>query len=251
MFIARSNLFYPGFTDNNNNHELSDEIIVPSYHLNKMMERFETSERLYVNIKNTTTKKQYLVAIGAPHRQDKKTIFAPQWILDMIDCTGLCDSPIIITKADVTNIPVVAKIVIKPLDPVAFELDTLDCFEKAFMNLHSITAGITIPIPIPDLGYSIFAYIERVEPADTSLIIEGEVNVEFINDFEEAPAAQTVVEAVGTAISTTVGTAISTAISTAVSTTVSTPVAEVIKEVEQLSVDQRKAAIRESWLKRF
>jgi len=243
MFIARSNLFYPGFTDNNNNHELSDEIIVPSYHLNKMMERFETSERLYVNIKNTTTKRQYLVAIGAPHRQDKKTIFAPQWILDMIDCTGLCDSPIIITKADVTNIPVVTKIVIKPLDPVAFELDTLDCFEKAFMNLHSITAGITIPIPIPDLGYSIFAYIERVEPADTSLIIEGEVNVEFINDFEEAAAAQTGVEAVGTAISTTVGTAISTA--------VSTPVAEVIKEVEPLSVDQRKAAIRESWLKRF
>ena len=240
MFIARSNLFYPGFTDNNN-HELSDEIIVPSYHLNKMMERFETSERLYVNIKNTTTKKQYLVAIGAPHRQDKKTIFAPQWILDMIDCTGLCDSPIIITKADVTNIPVVTKIVIKPLDPVAFELDTLDCFEKAFMNLHSITAGITIPIPIPDLGYSIFAYIERVEPADTSLIIEGEVNVEFINDFEEA---QTVVD---TAISTTDGTAISTAVSTAVST----PVAEVIKEVEPLSVDQRKAAIRESWLKRF
>ena len=255
MFIARSNLFYPGFTDNNNNHELSDEIIVPSYHLNKMMERFETSERLYVNIKNTTTKKQYLVAIGAPHRQDKKTIFAPQWILDMIDCTGLCDSPIIITKADVTNIPVVTKIVIKPLDPVAFELDTLDCFEKAFMNLHSITAGITIPIPIPDLGYSIFAYIERVEPADTSLIIEGEVNVEFINDFEEAAAAaaQTVVDtaistADGTAISTT---AIGTTVSSAISTTVSTPVAEVIKEVEQLSVDQRKAAIRESWLKRF
>ena len=67
------------------------------------------------------------------------------------------------------------------------------------------------------------------------------------NEFEEAAAAQTVVEAIGTAISTTVG----TAISTAVGTTVSTPVAEVIKEVEQLSVDQRKAAIRESWLKRF
>jgi hypothetical protein len=57
MFIARSNLFYPGFT-NNNQEELSDEIIIPSYHLNKMMERFETSERLYVNIKNTLTKRQ-------------------------------------------------------------------------------------------------------------------------------------------------------------------------------------------------
>jgi hypothetical protein len=38
MFIARSLAFYPGFTDSNS-QELSDEIIIPSYHLNKMMER--------------------------------------------------------------------------------------------------------------------------------------------------------------------------------------------------------------------
>jgi hypothetical protein len=231
MFIARSNLFYPGFT--NNQEELSDEIIIPSYHLNKMMERFETSERLYVNIKNTITKRQCLVAIGAPQGQDKKTIFAPQWILDLIDCTGLCDSPIMISKADVTNIPIVTKIVIKPLDPVAFELNTLECFERAFMNLHSITAGITIPIPIPDLGYSIFAYIERVEPADTSLIIEGEVNVEFINDFEDAVAAETIEDIA------------------AIEDIVEDIVEEEKKVVEELTPDQRKAAIRESWSKRF
>jgi hypothetical protein len=236
MFIARSNLFYPGFT-NNNQEELSDEIIIPSYHLNKMMERFETGERLYVNIKNTLTKRQCLVAIGAPHGQDKKTIFAPQWILDLIDCTGLCDSPIMISKADVTNIPIVTKIVIKPLDPVAFELNTLECFERAFMNLHSITAGITIPIPIPDLGYSIFAYIERVEPADTSLIIEGEVNVEFINDFEDAVAERVAAIEDVAAIDEVAA--------------IEEVVEEEKKVVEELTPDQRKAAIRESWSKRF
>jgi hypothetical protein len=125
MFITRNILFYPGFIDNKSQDELSDEIIIPAYHLNKMMEQFESGERLYVNMTNILTNKRYLVAIGSPHKQDKNTIFAPQWILDLIDCTGLCDTPINVTKADISDTPVVTKIVIKPLDPVAFELNIL------------------------------------------------------------------------------------------------------------------------------
>lgn len=233
MFVARSLAFYPGSTDNS--QELSDEIIIPSYHLNKMMERFENNERLYITMSNTNTQQSYLVAIGSPHTYDKNTIFAPQWILDLIGCTGACDTPINIVKTDTSRMNTASKIVIKPLDPVAFELNTLECFEKAFMNLHSITQNITIPIPIPELGYSMFAHIERVEPDNTSLIIHGEVDVEFINEFKDD-----------------------------VDMTQSNPIiipssssnrlmAEVppIESIQEITADQRRAAIRESWAKRY
>ena len=237
MFIARSLAFYPGFTDSNS-HELSDEIIIPSYHLNKMMERFENDERLYINMTNTNTKQSYLVTIGSPHTYDKNTIFAPQWILDLIGCSGACDSPIKIVKAKTDRMAVATKIVIKPLDPVAFEMNTLECFEKAFMNLHSITQDITIPIPIPELGYSMFAHIEKVEPDTTSLIIHGEVNVEFINEFKD--------DAVMTAAPNPVVFPIMEPSPLAIPE--SLPLAEPIQEV---TADERRAAIRESWLKRF
>ena len=240
MFIARSLAFYPGFTDSNS-HELSDEIIIPSYHLNKMMERFENDERLYITMTNTNTKQSYLVTIGSPHTYDKNTIFAPQWILDLIGCSGACDSPIKIVKANTSQMATATKIVIKPLDPVAFEMNTLECFEKAFMNLHSITQDITVPIPIPELGYSMFAHIEKVEPDTTSLIIHGEVNVEFINEFKD--------DAVMAAPNPVVFPLMEPLpLPSAIQEPLALPLLEPIQEV---TVDQRRAAIRESWLKRF
>jgi len=236
MFIARSLAFYPGFTDSNS-QELSDEIIIPSYHLNKMMERFENDERLYITMTNTNTKQSYLVTIGSPHTYDKNTIFAPQWILDLIGCSGACDSPIKIIKANTERMSAATKIIIKPLDPVAFEMNTLECFEKAFMNLHSITQDITVPIPIPELGYSMFAHIEKVEPDMTSLIIHGEVNVEFINEFKDDAVME---------------------VPNPIVFPVMEPLPSVTQEplplsqpIQEVTADERRAAIRESWLKRF
>lgn len=234
MFIARSLIFYPGFTDSNS-HELSDEIIIPSYHLNKMMERFEDDERLYITMTNNNTRQSYLVTIGSPHTYDKNTIFAPQWILDLIGCSGACDSPIKIVKAKTDNLQAATKIIIKPLDPIAFEMNTLECFEKAFMNLHSITQDITVPIHIPELGYSMFAHIEKVEPDTTSLIIHGEVDVEFINEFKKddvTPLTNPVVVPV-----------------TDVPLPLATPA--LTETIPEITIDQRRTAIRESWLKRF
>jgi hypothetical protein len=234
MFIARSLIFYPGFTDSNS-HELSDEIIIPSYHLNKMMERFENDERLYITMTNNNTKQSYLVTIGSPHTYDKNTIFAPQWILDLIGCSGACDSPIKIVKAKTDNLHAATKIVIKPLDPVAFEMNTLECFEKAFMNLHSITQDITVPIHIPELGYSMFAHIEKVEPDITSLIIHGEVNVEFINEFKDnTPMPPNPI-----------------VFPLALPLPLPLALAAEVPQIQEVTADERRAAIRESWLKRF
>jgi hypothetical protein len=185
MFIARNLTYYPGIIQNIDSGELSDEIILPAYHLNNLMRDFDDNEMLYIDMINTNTNQNYLVAIGSSHSYDKNTIFAPQWILDLIGCSGECDSVIRIKKADVDFIPAATKITIKPLDPIAFELDTLACFETALMNIHSIKEGITIPVPIPQLGhdYTLFAHIEKVEPVGLARIINGEVDVEFINDF--------------------------------------------------------------------
>jgi hypothetical protein len=185
LFVAKSTVFCPGYTDNG--QELSDEIIIPAYYLNILMDRFEDNEKLYINVINIDTEQSYLVVIGSPHSYDKNTIFIPQWILDIIGCSEHNDSIVKLQKAEI--FPRATKISIKPLDPMAFEIDTVACFEKAFMNLHSITEDITVPITIPELGdnYVLFAHIEKVEPETTSLIIEGEVNVDFINEFVPPP----------------------------------------------------------------
>lgn len=248
MFIARSLVFYPGYFEDNC-QELSDEIIIPSYHLNKLMERFDDGEMLYVNLTNTETNQSCLVAIGSPHTYDKNTIFVPQWILDLISCTGNCDSVITIEKAAMDEIPVCTKISIKPLDPIAFELDTLACFEKAFMNLHSIKQGITIPVPVPELGkdYIMFAHIEKVEPSDVSRIVHGEVDVEFINEFktEPVPTAPDDSPLFAPMNPSPNNTIISPTFTSLLDTPVPTSM------IEEVSQEERRKRVRESWLKRF
>jgi hypothetical protein len=243
MFIARSLVFYPGLFEENCK-ELSDEIVLPSYHLNKLMERFEDDEMLYLSMTNTNTNLSCLVTIGSSHTYDKNTIYAPQWVLELIGCTGNCDSVITISKADVTDLPPATKIVIRPLDPIAFELDTTACFEKAFMNLHSIKEGITIPVPVPELGkeYRLFAHIEKVEPATVCRIVEGEVEVDFINDFKETFTP--IIEP-----PTPHSTPILAPMIPTESNHIITPIASL--DTPQISAEERREQIRQSWLKRY
>jgi hypothetical protein len=240
LFVAKSTVFCPGFIDNG--QELSDEIIIPAYYLNLLMDRFEDDEKLYINIVNVDTNQSYLVAIGSPHSYDKNTVFAPQWILDIIGCSEHNDSIVKLQKAEIEDIPCATKITIKPLDPMAFEIDTVACFEKAFMNLNSITEGITVPITVPELGdnYVLFAHIEKVEPEATSLIIEGEVNVDFINEF--APPSTAVIPEMS-------------APQPQVQPSEANPVVEPqseppVPDTEPLSLEERRRQVRESWAKR-
>ena len=166
---------------------LSDEIILPLDYFRSVMEDFEDESVLYVTLTNTHNEKKYLVTLGAPHQQDKKMIFVPAWILDLLQYDPLAEMDYLrIEKADSKELPVASTIIIKPLDPLAFANDLIDCFEKAFVNLHSIEEHITIPVQLDD-GIVIFAYIEKVEPAPLARIVSGEVNVEFLHDFAEIP----------------------------------------------------------------
>jgi hypothetical protein len=161
--------------------ELSDEIILPSTLFQQIIQQFNNESVLYVNLINTENNIQYLVTLTASHRDDNYTIYIPSWILDIIGNSD--DSIYDIQKADVLDLPVAQRIVIKPLDPRAFDMDLTTYFEMAFMNLHSIQEQITIPMDL--FEFPLFAYVSNVEPAPLCRIVHGEVQVEFVNDFEE------------------------------------------------------------------
>jgi hypothetical protein len=244
MFIARSLVFYPGYFEDKCT-ELSDEVILPSHYLNRLIDEFDSGEMLYLTLTNTNTSLSTIVAIGSSHTYDRNTIFAPQWVLELIGCTGNCDSVITLQKADMTDIPAATKIVIRPLDPIAFELDTLACFEKAFMNLHSIKEGITIPVPVAELGggYKMYAHIEKVAPAAVARIVEGEVDVEFINDFAPAPTT--------TVASAIPPTPASTPNFGPMITPTAAPSPPPHTTQEEPTPEQRRQQVRDAWLKRF
>uniref|UniRef100_A0A6C0KW73 Uncharacterized protein n=1 Tax=viral metagenome TaxID=1070528 RepID=A0A6C0KW73_9ZZZZ len=166
--------------------ELSDEIVLPSVLFQQIIQQFDNESVLYVNLINTENNIQYLVTLTASHRDDNYTIYVPSWILDIIGNSE--DSIYDIEKANVDDLPIAQRIVIKPLDPRAFDMDLTTYFEMAFMNLHSIQEQITIPMDL--FEFPLFAYICHVEPAPLCRIVHGEVQVEFINDFCEEQDSQ-------------------------------------------------------------
>jgi len=177
MFIAQSLLYYHDYKEE---VELSDQIIVPLSLFHRLIGEFEDESVLYVNLIHTEYNLQYLVTITAAHDDNAHTIYVPDWILDLL---GRSEDPLYhIEKADVSELPVATNLMIKPLDPSAFDVDLTTYVEQAFMNLHSIQQNITIPIQIMD--HTVYLYIEQVEPAPLSRIVHGEVTVEFINMFE-------------------------------------------------------------------
>jgi len=250
MFNARSIIYYPGYINSN---ELSDEVVLPSYVLNNLINQYEINETLYITLTNVDTEQSYLATIGTSHNYDRNTIYVPDWILELLGYNGEDDDIILrIAKADISECPVATKIIIKPLDPVAFEIDTVSCFEKAFMNLHSIKDEITMAVPVPELGedYLLYAYIQKVEPASLSRIIQSEVSVEFINEFEEKPEipiynpslAACAPPLAPSAPPLAVG-ATTCAEATEATTTDESP-------IFQETAEERRRKVREAWLKR-
>lgn len=249
LFTARSLVYYNEFIDYNS-FELSDEIIIPSFLLTRLMDLYEDESVLYIRITNVETGAHYIATIGTPHSDDKTVVFIPQWILDVIDGGGSGTSDISdndglvvrIEKVDMYDIPIATKIAIRPLDSVAFDTDIIQCFEKAFRNLHSIREGIMVPVGIPEFGedFRMYAHIERVEPAEVSRIVHGEVDVEFLR---EELGTQMVADATKT-ISPTVES------TEPITVPITTPDVGPSPGAD-LSAEERQRQIRESWLKRF
>ncbi len=225
-------IFYPDYY-NEACQTLSDQIIIPSYALNRFMDIFDEGDTsLLMKLVNTINNKEIIVTIGIPHHYEKDTIYVPQWILDMIGCTGNCDTPIKLSKLD-TILPKATSIIIKPLDPLAFKVDLVDCFQKVLETLHTLQEGTTIPVIIPELGnYEYLAYIEKVEPDRVSLTHADDLAVEFLRDFEESdeqePSTQMVIPDVAIP---------------------NVAIPNVIEE-SVISNEERRRRVRESWANR-
>lgn len=245
IFLARSCIFYPGYSAENV-QELSDEIIIPSYYFNRIIDKYNDGEPLLATITNVDNNMDTVIALGTPHQEDRNIVFVPSWILDLIGCDGYGNGGTIqIDKVDI-DIPVATKIIIKPLDPIAFEIDTITCFEKTMLNLHTIREGITIPVYVPELGadFVMFAYIDKVEPASLARIIDGEVDVEFINDFNNSSAIHNT-NSVNMPLMD-------------YSDIIESSVLHSLEEIKRPSLEQnsiskeeRQEQVRNSWLKRF
>ncbi len=243
IFVAKSMVFYPDYFENKC-QAISDHIIIPSHTLSMIIDRFNEDESVFLmKLQNTNTNQEVIVSIGIPHYYEKDTIYAPQWILDMIGCTGNCDTPVKLSM--ITEIiPLATSITIKPLDPLAFKVDLVECFQKVLENLCTLQEGTTIPVIIPELGnYEYLAYIEKVEPRKISRTHKDDLAVEFLRDFEEQdeemePATQ-MVSVNNTPIR---GEPVSYSIPI-------TPPKEEPQEI--ISEEERRRRVRESWLNRF
>ena len=227
MFITQSLLYYHYYKEE---VELSDQIIVPLSLFHRLIGEFEDESVLYVNLIHTEHNLHQLVTINTAHDDNTQTIYVPDWILDLL---GRSEDPLYqIEKADVSELPVATHLMIKPLDPVAFDVDLTTYVEQAFMNLHSIQQNITIPIQIMDR--TVYLYIEKVEPAPLSRIVHGEVVVEFINMFEdEFKEVDDMIEEFKEDTDTD---AVAVAVAVA---------------DEELTPEARRQQVRDSWLKRF
>ena len=165
--------------------ELSDEIIIPTYYFNELMEQFQDQDVLFVTLYNTQTHKSYMVTLGSAHNGDPSFIFIPQWILTILEYTDGLIRVDIMNHLKQLNIPIATKITITPHDIYAFDIDIRQCVERTIMNLHSIQQDSVLPITHVDIELMI--YIQSVEPAPMSRIVVGEVEVEFINMFNTPP----------------------------------------------------------------
>ena len=224
MFIAQSLLYYHYYKEE---VELSDQIIIPLSLFHRLIGEFEDESVLYVNLIHTEYNLRHLVTINTAHDDNTHTIYVPDWILDLL---GRSEDPLYqIEKADVSDLPVATNLIIKPLDPSAFDVDLTTYVEQAFMNLHSIQQNITIPIQIMD--QTVYLYIEQVEPAPLSRIVQGEVVVEFINMFEEEfKEVEDMIEEFKEN---------------------EVAVAGAVAVEEELTPEVRRQQVRDSWVKRF
>jgi len=236
MFIAQSLLYYHDYKEE---VELSDQIIVPLSLFHRLIREFENESVLYVNLIHTEYNLHHLVTITAAHDDNAHTIYVPDWILDLL---GRSEQPIFqIEKADVLDLPVATNLIIKPLDPSVFDIDLTTYVEQAFMNLHSIQQNITIPIQIMD--HTVYLYIEQVEPAPLSRIVQGEVTVEFINMFEdEFKEVENEVDEFNE---------VENEVEVFKEAEVEEEVEAEVEVEEELTPEVRRQQVRDSWLKRF
>ena len=158
--------------------EHSDEILVPRSVLQAWMEHYPPGCPLLATLTNPITEQVQTVCIGSHNPDtDDRTIYAPLWIMDQI--STVTDDPVSLQPLFEQPIPA-TKLVLKPLDRIAYDTDFRSVIEEYLDMFHVLQTGITLMVPVKDLGgYEIAVLVETTEP-DLVVRLGGEVEFEIV-----------------------------------------------------------------------
>jgi hypothetical protein len=186
--VAQSLVYCPDYLERKT-HELSDEILVPVDLFEALMEQLDTQSVLYLNLQAVDHGRPVMVTLGAAHTYDTCTIFVPQWILDMM---WYHEGEVRVEPVLTVDIPVATKVVIEVQEAYAMEIDLRECVERAMVNLHSVQEGSLYAVVDGDVEMMVQVVSVETEMGKDvgGRIVEGELEVEFVNPFLKAEQTQ-------------------------------------------------------------
>jgi hypothetical protein len=161
-------------------HE-SDGIYLHRNFLEDIMYYADGMERIYVKLVNPLNDKHVLCSVGGCHHipKNENLIGVPRWIseeLQVIDGLGYIEVQLytnIIFKGD--------EISIRPLDPIIYNMDTLDILQRGMDKYTVLQEGTTIDIVISELdNYPIKIIIEKLHMARDYMLLGGELELHLV-----------------------------------------------------------------------
>lgn len=159
----------------------SDSIYLYRGFLEEVMYHADGMERIYVKLINMLNNKEILCSIGGSHHipKRKNLIIVPKWIseelnvIEGLECFNIELYPHPIFKGDAISI--------RPLDPIIYNMDTLDILQRGMDKYTVLQEGTTIDIVIPELdNYPIKILIEKLHMARKYMLLGGELEIHLV-----------------------------------------------------------------------
>jgi hypothetical protein len=158
-------------------------------------DRMSDAKRIFASIR--AGERVFVCALGHPIRagglrdpdSGMEPLYLPQHLLNQIGIEGSGET-LIIDWITEEYAPHATKLVLKPHDPMFFQVNARDELEPALTRYGILKSGTTIPVPLEALdGIVVSMDVVRCEPADLVLMEGDEVEIEFESEVTAAAAA--------------------------------------------------------------
>lgn len=162
----------------------------------KIHDRMPEAKRIFASIRADS--KTIVCALGHPVRgglYDEEPLYIPRHILDFLELEGSGEE-IEVEWITEEYAPAATKLVLKPKDPVFYQVNARDELEPVLTRYGILQVGTTFPVALEALdGLIVDMDVVRCEPADVVLMEGDEVELEFESETSAAaPAAAPAVE---------------------------------------------------------
>jgi hypothetical protein len=157
-------------------------------------DRLSDAKRIFASLQ--VGGRMFVCALGHPIRgggvretDGEEPLYLPQHLLAQMELEG---SGYELSVEWITEeyAPHATKIVLKPRDPIFYQVNARDELEPALTRYGALHAGTTVPVPLEALaGLVVDMEVVRCEPADLVLMEGDEVEIEFAPEDSAAPAA--------------------------------------------------------------